>query len=68
MSIDTGHSRREGAASSQSVHSFVIQGVHLFVSQKGNEQRVDSVFHRSPSVKGDDDGVDMSFHSLDDLS
>ena len=68
MSIDTGHSRREGAASSQSVHSFVIQGVHLFVSQKGNEQRVDSVFHRSPSEKGDDDGVDMSFHSLDDLS
>ena len=46
----------------------VNKGVHLFISQKGDEQRVDSVFHRSPSEKGDDNGVDVFFHSLDDLS
>ena len=46
----------------------VSKGVHLFIAQKENDQRVDSLFQCSPSEKGDDNGVNVSFHSLDDLS
>ena len=37
------------AASFHGIHAFVFQGVYVFISQNGDEWRVDSVFHRSPS-------------------